>query len=145
MKLYHILFLTFLLVLSSCKVNNEKTDPEPKLSKIITELKELGEFESAEYELFGNPNKRISHQNTIKVTFSNSTLTALNVDEFGENSARKIYNLNVETRNLETIWICVLINHSDNATNKKAVSNENLSVSMNVTKRNLIFKASELQ
>ena len=58
MKLNQTLFFEILLLVVSCNVNNEKTNSEPELSKIISELKELGGFKNAEYEFSGDSNKK---------------------------------------------------------------------------------------
>lgn len=144
MKLNQTLFFGILLLVVSCNVNNEKTNPEPELSKVIFELQELGGFENAEYELFGESNKKISNQKTIKITFTNTDLKDLNVDEFGKNSAKKIYNLNTKTRNFETIWISIEYTGKGKSKNLEIDSNSDLTLNMNVTKRNLVYQSSEL-
>jgi hypothetical protein len=144
MELNQTLLFGILLLFVSCNENNEKTNPEPELSKIILELKELGGFENAEYEFPGEPNKKISNQKTIKITFTKTDLKNLNVDEFGKNSAKKIYNLNTKTRNLETVWITVEYAGKGKSTNMEIDSNTGLTLSMNVDKRNLVYQAGKL-
>ncbi len=144
MKLNQILFFGILLLVISCNVNNKKTKLEPELSKVIFELQELGGFESAEYKLSGESNKKISNQKTIKITFTNTDLKDLNLDEFGKSSAKKIYNLNTKTRNFETIWISIEYAGKGNSKNLEINSNSDLTLNMNDTKRNLIYQSSEL-
>ena len=144
MKLNQTLFFGILFLVVSCNVNNEKTNPEPELSKIIFELKELGGFEKTEYEFPGESSKKKSNKKTIKVTFTNTDLKDLNIDEFGKKSAKRIYNLNTKTRNFETIWISIEYTGKGKSKSVKIDSNSGLTLNMNVTKRNLVYQSSEL-
>ena len=142
MKLNQTLFFGILFLVISCNVNNKKTDPEPELSKVLFELKELGEFKNVEYEFPGESNKKISNQKIIKISFRNAKSRDLNIDKFGIISAKKIYNLNSKTRNFEAILISV--EYAGNGKSKSVEIDSNSSINMNVNKRNLVYKTSEL-
>ena len=144
MKLNQTLLFGILLLIFSCNSNNEKSNPEPELSKVIFELQELGGFENAEYELFGESKTKISNQKTIKITFSNTDLKDLDIDQFGKNSAQKIYNLNTKTRDFETVWISIAQEGKENLKTIEIRSAPSLTLKMNVKERNLVYQSSEL-
>lgn len=124
MKLNQILFFVILLLLVSCNVDNRKTNTQRELTKVILELKELGKFENADYEFIDKPNEHLANQNFIKVTFSNTDIKDLDEEGFGKTSAKKIFNLNEKTKDLEAIWF--------------SITNGNL-------RRNLIYQSSDLK
>ncbi len=143
-NLNKILFLGILSLVVSCNLNNKKENPEPELSKIIFELQALGGFEKAEYQLFGESKTKISNQKTIKITFSNTDLKDLDIDQFGKNSAQKIYNLNTKTRNFETVWISIAQEGKEILNTIEIRSAPNLTLKMNVKEQNLVYQSSEL-
>lgn len=144
MKQNLILFFGIIALAISCTTNDEKTNLEPELSKALFELKELGNFKEVEYEYLGG-SKKPTNQNNIKITFTNSALKDLNEDEFGKQSARKIYNLNTKTKKLETIWITIKYAEKEKIKKVKMRSVSDTSIDMSVTLRNFIYQASELE
>ena len=144
MKLNQTPIFGILLLLVSCNLNNEKANPEPELSKVIFELQELGGFENSEYELFGESKTKISNQKTIKIMFSNTDLKDLDIDQFGKNSAEKIYNLNTKTKNFETVWISIAQEGKENLKTIEIRSAPSLTLKWNVKERNLVYQSNEL-
>ena len=122
-----------LMLLASCEVDNRKSS-EADLDKVLLELKGLGKFENFNYEFVDKANR-----NLLKVTFSNTSLKNFDEDAFGKNSAKKIYNLNSQTKRIKTIWISI---HNENLNDETNNSQQNVS---SQEARNLLYESIDFE
>jgi hypothetical protein len=126
-----IFFIGIIFTMVSC----QEQAPEIDLLKVVTDLKEQGQFEKANFTFIGDPDK--SENSFIKVTFSNSQIKNFNQKEFGEKAARKVYNFSKMTKEYSLVWLSF-----DSKISTPMI--QPTSLTLDLTK-NLIYKSSALQ
>lgn len=141
MKLNQFFLIGLLIVIFSCKFCSDKTD----LSNLMSQLKELGGFENADYKFIGVPNNR-HDGGLIKVNFQNSRIEHLDLEKFAKESAKKIFNYDGKTRQYGDIL--VTIENKEYKRSKKmnlgSITTVNI-VNTYSKEKNFHFKASELK
>jgi hypothetical protein len=137
MNFKKILYVALFFIVISC----QKNSPEYDLEEALLALQELGQFEKANFEFLGSPEK--SKSSTIKVTLENSKIKKFNQKEFGLKLAKKIYNLNKKTKEYAFVQISFKSETSKQILGPMSFLGP-MSLNLNLTK-NFFFEAIELK
>ncbi|GGG98705.1 hypothetical protein GCM10011416_16170 [Polaribacter pacificus] len=137
MKRIHTLLLGLTVLLASC---TEKPLEDPQLSKVLEELKVAGQFEQVRYEFPGTSSKKIQQQKLLKVIFTNTSQEDFDEEKFGQKAAQKIYQLNSDTKKLETIWIAL-----SGSKKSKRITVGDTPVDVKLSGRNLMYQTASFK